>query len=339
MSLNIHRATSTPGPCHGLRAAILTIAVAAAACGGSPTQPAVTLALICPADRQVNSPEGNPTAVTFSAEPAGGRAPVTVTCNPASGALFPVGTTRVSCTATDSASQQATCQFSIAVTSPPPTPPTPRIRYTKFMAFGDSITEGVVSPAPALLVLDTASAYPTKLRQMLAARYTAQTITVANEGKAGEYATEALERLRSALAAHHPEVVLLAEGTNDLNNGQEDAIDPAASAMEDMTRAIVNSGAVALVGTIPPMREGGPKAVCPSCIEPYNARVVALTSAKGARNVDIYTLLKADMPRLIGADGLHPTAAGYDVMARAYFDALVSWFETQTAPAAEGIRR
>ena len=332
MSLNISRAPSTLGPFPGLRVAILAIAVAAAACGGSPTQPTVTLALICPADRQVTSPDGNPTAVTFTAEPAGGRAPVTVTCSPASGALFPIGTTRVSCTATDAAGQQASCQFSIAVAAPPPPPP--RLGYTNFMAFGDSITEGVVSPAPAFLILDPASAYPTKLHQMLAARYTAQTITVANEGKGGEFATGALGRLQSALAARHPEVVLLSEGTNDLNGGKMSAIEPAARALEDMTRAILDSGAVAIVGTIPPMREDGPKAGCPSCVEPYNARVVALTSARGARIVDIYALLKADMPRFIGADGIHPTAAGYDVMAKGYYDAIVAWFETRTAGAA-----
>ncbi len=332
---------ASPDRRHGSRArgvrplALFAIALLAPACGGSPTgptPPSPVLAITCPADRQQTSPDGNPTAVTFVSTTTGGRAPVTSACTPASGSLFPIGSTQVGCTAADAGGQQVSCQFAVAVLAPP------RSRYTKYMAFGDSITEGVVSPAPTLLILDPASSYPTKLGQLLTARYTAQTIAVANEGKGGEPATGALARLQSALAARRPEVVLLAEGTNDINGGAS-TIEPAARAMEDMTRAIIASGAMAIVGTIPPEREGGPKAGCPSCVEPYNARVIALTSAKGAEIVDIYPLIKADMARLLGEDGIHPTAAGYDVIAKAYFDAIVRLFEAPAAGAAPLARR
>ena len=230
-----------------------------------------------------------------------------------------MGTTQVSCTASDAVGQAASCEFSIQVLKPP------KLKYTKFMAFGDSITEGEIGAVSRFRIVDPTKAYPTLLQQMLAARYTAQTVTVTNEGEGGESATDAVGRLQNLLATRHPQVVILSEGTNDLNGGSSH-IYPAADAMEDMARRIVESGAVAIVGTVPPMRAGFPKAGCPDCVVPYNARVVTLATRRGARIVDIYRVLKAHITTLIGDDGIHPTAAGYEAMATAYFNAIVKWF-------------
>jgi len=54
---------------------------------------------------------------------------VAVQCNPASGSLFPVGTTSVTCTATDAHSNRATGHFDVTVekSSPPPPPPPPSL--------------------------------------------------------------------------------------------------------------------------------------------------------------------------------------------------------------------
>ena len=85
------------------------------------------------------------------------------------------------------------------------------------MAFGDSLTEGVVSLAPTLLALDMPASYPTVLRGLLRAQHRTQSIDVINAGNAGELASgEGLTRFRPALASNNPEVVLLMEGTNDL---------------------------------------------------------------------------------------------------------------------------
>ena len=42
------------------------------------------------------------------------------TCTPASGHMFPIGTTTVTCTATDSLNRQATCSFNVTVSKLPP---------------------------------------------------------------------------------------------------------------------------------------------------------------------------------------------------------------------------
>ncbi len=57
--------------------------------------------------------------------------PVPVSCSPASGSLFPIGSTTVTCTASDSRGNTATATFAVTVTAPttaptpPPTSPTP----------------------------------------------------------------------------------------------------------------------------------------------------------------------------------------------------------------------
>jgi hypothetical protein len=46
---------------------------------------------------------------------SGGTGNVVVVCNPPSGSVFPVGTTTVTCTATDAAGNSASCSFNVTV--------------------------------------------------------------------------------------------------------------------------------------------------------------------------------------------------------------------------------
>ena len=67
--------------------------------------------------------------------------------------------------------------------------PAPRIAKTRFVAFGDSLTEGVVSSPLTLTLVDIPRAYPARLAEALRTRYYDQTdIVVLNEGRAGEFA-------------------------------------------------------------------------------------------------------------------------------------------------------
>jgi hypothetical protein len=80
-------------------------------------QPATPLSLTCPTIAPVTeSGNSGKTAVRF-ANPtfSGGTAPVTVTCSPKSGSQLSVGTTTVSCQATDAARQTAACTTSATV--------------------------------------------------------------------------------------------------------------------------------------------------------------------------------------------------------------------------------
>ena len=85
-----------------------------------PAEKVGRLGVGCPADVQVQSPDGLPTGVTFAApRTAGGQDPVTTQCAPPSGSAFDVGTTAVTCTASDALQQSASCSFAVTVRAPP----------------------------------------------------------------------------------------------------------------------------------------------------------------------------------------------------------------------------
>lgn len=71
----------------------------------------------CPADiTQPADPGECGASITFAATATDNCPGVAVTCSPPSGTLFPIGTTTVTCTATDGAGNQDVCTFSVTVT-------------------------------------------------------------------------------------------------------------------------------------------------------------------------------------------------------------------------------
>jgi len=83
------------------------------------------LTIVCPVPT-ATSPGGSPVAVSFSATTSGGVAPVTSNCSPASGSVFPVGTTALLCTAHDAVGAAASCATAVVVTtSSTPNAPAP----------------------------------------------------------------------------------------------------------------------------------------------------------------------------------------------------------------------
>jgi lysophospholipase L1-like esterase len=114
----------------------------------------------------------------------------------------------------------------------PVTPP--RLAATKFVAYGDSLTEGFVQRCPGAATTEaeplrigfllaqgraqpSPTAYPATLQMMLAEKYPSQTITVINEGASGEDIQGGVANLPGILAADMPQVLLLQEGINTLN--------------------------------------------------------------------------------------------------------------------------
>jgi hypothetical protein len=83
----------------------------------------LTLNISCPSNITVPNEPGQCGAIVTYPEPTvtDNCPEVTVTCTPASGTFFPVGTTTVTCTATDSCGGSAQCSFTVTVndTEPP----------------------------------------------------------------------------------------------------------------------------------------------------------------------------------------------------------------------------
>lgn len=287
-----------------------------------PTGPSI----VCPAAMSVVSASGQSIGVSYSAPVAvGGSAPIAVTCAPASGSQFAVGSTTVTCTATDARGATASCGFPIVVAAPP------RLTATRFLSFGDSLTLGTTSVPSVRFLEEVPESYPAKLKVLLAARYTAQIIDVLNDGVGGELAASPSlhspggdVRLPQSVDTYHPDVVLLMEGTNDLQ-----VLNPidALEALEGMVRNARVRGARVLLATIPPQKAGfRTNAASMALVPGFNDQIRALAAREGATLVDVYDGMRNRLD-LIGADGLHPVPQGYDLMAQIFFDTIRATLE------------
>jgi lysophospholipase L1-like esterase len=320
-----------------VRAALVALALMiAAGCGSdTPMSPSGNVAITCPSAVDRDSTDGGPVSVTFDPPHAVSSAnPVSTNCSMQSGNMFGVGTTTVSCQASDAAGKTAACTFTVTIHPPP------QLQYAKYLAFGDSLTAGTISLAPMILALDTPQSYPSVLQGYLQERYVVQKPTVINEGVGGENATDGAIRLRSVLLRNRPEVLLLMEGTNDLGSLQPGA-NRALAALDGMMREAESQSIRVCLATVPPQRAGGVRhrdAVA-ALIPSFNNEVRALASRHGAVLVDVYDGMKDDLS-LIGVDDLHPTPHGYEVMAKIFFNAIREAFEVKTSAIAPlGLRR
>jgi lysophospholipase L1-like esterase len=323
-----------PLPVSARFALVFVAALTASGCAKSPIGPRPPagglLTISCPSTVNADSPDGNPVTVSFETpRTVNGLAPVSITCSTTSGSPFAVGATAVTCEARDAGGQAASCGFNVMV-RPPPT-----LRHSSYMAFGDSLTEGVVSLSSTFLTVDLPASYPTVLRNLLRARYPTQSLTVINAGNAGELASgEGIRRVGSTLSANQPEVLLLMEGTNDLLF-QQRGIEPALTALEAMMAEAEARNIRVCLATIPPQRPGGfpDRSIVAGIIPGFNDQVRALAARRNAILVDVYAGMKDDLS-LLGRDNLHPTPRGYEVMASIFEEALVRAFDSrQSAPA------
>ncbi len=276
----------------------------------------------CPAPI-ARSTTGSGVTVSFDTPAAeGGQAPVTVACDPPSGGLFGIGATSVRCTATDALNQSGSCAFPIVVSR------IPLLSKTHFLAFGDSITVGVVatdnpSGTPPYLLRDVPNeAYPTVLGQLLSARYSSQTITVRNEGKGGEKAVDGVGRAQSVINAHRPEVVLIMDGYNDLSTAGEAGIGPAIAAITDMAKDARFRGARVYLVALTPPPVGVNRGIGNITIVRFNEQLRATARGEGAGFIDVYAAMADDANRYNSADGRHLSIDGYRKVAETIFASI-----------------
>ena len=162
------------------------------------------------------------------------------------------------------------------------------------LAFGDSLTHGTGANAD--------EAYPARLAQL-------SSRTVVNAGVPGETTAEGLQRLPALLDEHHPRLVLLCLGGNDMLRRLP------ASETENNLRLMLQtlraSGAqVVLIGVPEPKIFGG----APDFYERL-ADEFALPYDGDTLN----TVLKDNA---LKSDPIHPNAAGYEAIARELADLL-----------------
>ena len=134
---------------------------------------------------------------------------------------------------------------------------TPRV-----LAFGDSLTEGgdgvTAFPPTDPATPGLSRSYPYKLRDLLAARYASQAISVFNGGSGGRTAAASQAILGSEIQQFNPDVVILLLGVNDLNVG--DSIPTVTAAMARLIGEAQSRGKYVILSTLTRQRPGGQRA-------------------------------------------------------------------------------
>ena len=317
---------------------VAAVACFVAACGSpmepgpNPGAPVIT----CPANLTVHGVSGAGQTVTYPpATATGGSAPVTVTCTPGSGGSFNVGTTAVSCTAVDTSARQAQCSFTVTLTPM-------LLGVTKYLAFGDSLTEGQ-NGRPGLLgerFIDVPNAYPTKLQSMLNVEYPGQGIVVPNYGRGGEAVGDAANaRLKDALSSEKPGAVLILDGYNNLlfpcaaglpaTDACSQAIVDVAFGVRDLIRTAKRTEYGVRYIFVSTMTPPGPflgvppdRRIANNAIMSANSKIASMARAEGATLVDTYPTFIGHESEYVDQDGLHLRPAGYQALAGSFFAAI-----------------
>jgi lysophospholipase L1-like esterase len=255
---------------------------------------------------------------------AGGTAPVSVTCTPPAGAPAPVGQTTVNCTATDARAQTTTCSFAVAVAI------APTLSVERFLALGDSFTFGTTSRALQREI--SGDTYVQKLEFLLRERYPEQRVTVTNAGVPGQFMDQIEDRYPAALRQSNAQVLLLQGGANDINTEGARSITDVVTRLERVTRDAQGRGVAVVLATLTPQRPGSSKGTSPEVVRDLNARIRDLCRRYNTGCADLYAAFGNEQSPLIGSDGLHPTPAGYDVIAETYFEVIRRTFERTATP-------
>ena len=291
-------------------------------------------AIACPASVTVRGVPGGTQPVTYPAPVVtGGAAPVNVTCTPGSGSPFTAGTTPVACNAVDAMSRPAQCSFTVTLTPL-------LLSVTKFVAFGDSFTEGQNgrSGLRGERIIDVPNAYPTKLQLMLNLEYPGQGIVVSNQGYGGEPVDRARLRLPDVLANEQGGALLLLDGYNDLLGScrpQDANSAQCAATIDDVVaglRKLIQIAKVPSYGikyifvstlTPPgPHVSGNDRRIAGQAIVQTNTKLAPMVRAEGAIVVDPYPAFVGHEAEYVDQDGLHLRPAGYQVLADTFFAAI-----------------
>ena len=293
--------------------------------------------LSCPAEgvsrATVNTTGMN---VSYDTPPvSGGQGSVTVSCAPRSGETFPIGSTEVKCTATDTLNRTGSCTFNVNVSK------LAQLSKVRYFAFGDSITAGEITVPLSGSIFNGAglitrqvvvpgASYPAALERTLRGRYSSQAadLAVGNFGLGGQKAVDARDRYLAGLNSFRPDVVIILMGANDIPAGENGAASSAANEVRIMADEAGRRGMRVFVATPVPGKPGS-KQINTFLLVDYAGRMRTVAAQTGATLIDFYTLMLPEADRLIGVDGLHPNEAGYTKMADIVFQAIQAQFEVR----------
>jgi lysophospholipase L1-like esterase len=195
-------------------------------------------------------------------------------------------------------------------------PESPTRRYERYVAIGDSTSEGLDDP-------DGAGGYrgwANRLAERIAARQGG--LLYANLAVRGLLARQIRERQLARAAALRPDLATVVAGMNDLLRPNFDAREVGAD-VEVMQRTLIDGGATVLTFTLPdltPIMPLGRRLV--PAVRALNEALRAASERSGAILLDLAAHPVASDPRLWSEDRLHANSHGHARTADALAHAL-----------------
>lgn len=190
---------------------------------------------------------------------------------------------------------------------------------TRYLAFGDSITQGYGDDDSR-----AQKGYPPRLQALLAQR--GKSAVVINAGLGGETTAEGLSRLGPVLAQNPADVLLLMEGTNDIN--EKVSLETTTFNLDAMAKKANAAGLSTVHATIIPRRPTANADPDNQVTGQLAARIREIASANERKLADPFEVFFYETPGVFGKDylggidNLHPNAAGYDLLAQVFADVL-----------------
>lgn len=201
-----------------------------------------------------------------------------------------------------------------------------------YMAFGDSITLGLGDASGV--------GYPGRLQTKLRTHFNEG--EVVNRGADGTNSGEAVERLRRNLRTE-PAFTLILYGTNDWNVvACQDA--PPCEVVSNLRQVVHEVKAIdslPFLATLPPVNPLLAGNDRNRWTEQTNAAIKQLGREEGVFVVDLYEAFRlqgGEVSRFF-SDHVHPNAAGYDVIAEGFFQAIAFGREAPRASSARTLPR
>ena len=191
----------------------------------------------------------------------------------------------------------------------------------KYLAFGDSITEGTGDdPARPL------KGYPPRLQTLL--QQAGVSATVVNAGNGGEQAPAGLSRIDGVLAQGSPgDVLILMEGTNDIS--REISVETTINALEEMARRAEALNIGVIHATVIPRYPEAKVDADNLLTDELNGRVRNVAGVRQRRLADPNEIFRktpnlfAGFYSTVRPDPVgHPNAAGYDILASVFFNVI-----------------
>lgn len=189
-----------------------------------------------------------------------------------------------------------------------------------YVALGDSLSKGVSDWGRG----DPTIGFAPVLAALL--RRSSPKLEFINLGVGGARAADVLGGQLPRVAALAPELVTLAVGANDVPNTPVEqfgrSYDALLRGLRDKIPGTIVVTTIPHFGHLLPPQYAGYRALLDERIRTFNRIIIEAAETTGALLVDLQDRAEVQDPQNVSADGIHPNARGYRIMARAFVEAL-----------------